>query len=98
MLGSVWLGSPWLRMQEAHSTRKPVASFPVAVVALRSPPLVPVEAVEVFVLAMFATDGGFDPPQPAASRPRTAIPASAKPSRPSRGRDERIPFTAPDRL
>lgn len=53
------MGSPWLRMQAAHSTRKPVASFPVAVVELRLLALAPVGAVVVFV-AMFATDGDFE--------------------------------------
>ncbi len=64
-------------MQAAHSTRKPVASFRVAVVELLLLPFVPVAVVGVLVVAMFATEGAFEPPQPASATAAAARNASS---------------------
>jgi hypothetical protein len=84
-------------MQEAHSTRKPVAFpfDPALVEPLR--PLVPVAVVAVLVVAMLATAGAFEPPpQPAsatAAAARTASPPNLREamvvSRPSGIREQR---------
>jgi hypothetical protein len=61
-------------MQAAHSTKNPVA-FPFDPVLVELPLLsIPAAVVWVLVVAIFATDGAFDPPQPATSN---ASPATA---------------------
>ena len=65
-------------MQAAHSTRNPVASFPVAVVELPLLALAGVAVVWVLVVVgMLATEGAFEPPQPA--RATAAAASSASP-------------------
>src|SRR5579863_4338071 len=83
MVGSVWSGSPWLRMQAAHATSSPVAlPFDLVFAELSPlvPPLVPL-VVRVRVVVMFATEGDFEPPHPASPAAAVAARRASPPDR-----------------
>ena len=74
MVGSAWLGSPWLRSQAAHSSTSRVGPLAGCVAGLL-PPLVPLPVPGSVLVPRLATCGVLDPLLQAAS---TRAPAATR--------------------